>query len=239
MFCWRHVLSAYLHNLFWLFSSRYFSWTNLIRWSYQNCGWADSQVPDHYWRECPWGQNKIGRIHCVQGEPLSSGCEAVTNLSVSKVTGGKSRRLPWHQELTPYASSLRMKARSATPQAGDIILYVFCLGPGSESGWSVAHHLFAHRAITVNDGDIYIVVCGEKSFEWLTFQGMCLMVITKPTLTGNMPQVLVMHRFIVILVLLWTCCGCWQLEKPLKGPKRQKAFCGFADDLVDYTLYTV
>ena len=80
-----------------------------------------------------------------------------------------------------------MKARSATPQAGDIILYVFCLGPGSESGWSVAHHLFAHRAITVNDGDIYIVVCGEKSFEWLTFQGMCLMVITKPTLTGNMP----------------------------------------------------
>ena len=117
------MLSAYLHNLFWLFSSRYFSWTNLIRWSYQNCGWADSQVPDHYWRECPWGQNKIGRIHCVQGEPLSSGCEAVTNLSVSKVTGGKSRRLPWHQELTPYASSLRMKARSATPQAGDIILY--------------------------------------------------------------------------------------------------------------------
>ena len=30
--------------------------------------------------------------------------------------------------------ALRMKARGATPRAGDVIPYVFCLGPGGESG---------------------------------------------------------------------------------------------------------
>lgn len=32
--------------------------------------------------------------------------------------------------------ALRMKARGATPQAGYVILYVFCLRPGSELGKS-------------------------------------------------------------------------------------------------------
>ena len=53
--------------------------------------------------------------------------------------------------------------------------------------------------------------------------------MAEPIHASCTPQILTIHISMILGSNLSACHACQQLEKPLKGPKRQKEFCGFAD----------
>src|ERR1700683_3379653 len=53
--------------------------------------------------------------------------------------------------------------------------------------------------------------------------------MAEPIHASCTPQILTIHRSMILCPNWAACHACRQPEKLLKGPKRQKDFCGFAD----------